>query len=72
MNDEVVAVEDFIIVGNILGKSWVGLCSEKKTAIRIHVLSLHHYWNMKKESNYSLLHNIVEWFLANRVKFHKA
>ncbi len=24
-NDEVVAVEDFIDVGNILGKSWVGL-----------------------------------------------
>ena len=25
-NDEMVAVEDFIYVGNILGKSWVGLC----------------------------------------------
>ena len=26
-NDEVVAVEDFIDVGNILGKSWVSLYS---------------------------------------------
>ncbi len=25
-NDEMVAVEDFIDVGNILGKSWVSLC----------------------------------------------
>ncbi len=25
VNDEVVAVKDFIDVGNILGKSWVGL-----------------------------------------------
>ncbi len=27
-NDEVVAVEDFIDVGNILGKSWLSLCLE--------------------------------------------
>ncbi len=30
-NDEVVAVEDFIHVGNILGKSWVSLCKSPYT-----------------------------------------
>ncbi len=27
VNDEVVAVEEFIDVGNVLGKSWVSLCT---------------------------------------------
>ncbi len=30
-NDEVVAMEDFIDVGNILGKSWVSLCTVQNT-----------------------------------------
>ncbi len=34
-NDEAVAVEDFIDVGNILGKSWVSLLSSRFECIII-------------------------------------
>ncbi len=36
-NDEVVAVEDFIYVGNILGKSWVSLSERKVSLVTFHV-----------------------------------